>query len=104
MSEEKADLRKFCIILYAVYALSALSQFFEITLLPGLLALIIAYIQGNAKKGAAKDTPYASHLRWLSRTFWIGTGVIVPVAVVIAAYLIWTFTDISSIANSAVNW
>jgi uncharacterized membrane protein len=94
------DLQKLFIMLYGVYAASAVLQFFKQTLLLGLLALVIAYIVGNSKKVNTEGTPYASHLRWLNRTFWIGSGVIVPIAVVIAAFLICYLTDIFSILNT----
>ena len=83
-----ADLKKLCLTLYGIYAASAVLQFFEETLLLGLLALVIAYILGASKNEDAKGTPYASHLRWMSRTFWIGTAVVVPAAIVIATALI----------------
>jgi uncharacterized membrane protein len=101
MSPEKEnELRKTCITLYALYVISAILQFSELTLLPGLVMLIGAYIWGNSKQKLSKDTVYASHIRWLYRTFWIGSGVIVPLAVLIATLLIIAFTDIISVINT----
>ena len=94
------NLQKICITLYGVYALSTILQFFEETILVGLLALTIAYIIGNSKKKSAVDTPYASHLRWMYRTFWIGSLVIIPVSIVILACLILAFTDVASFVKS----
>ena len=94
-----SHLRKLCMTLYATYAASAILQFFEQTLILGLLALIIAYILSSTKKKAAKNTIYATHLRWMNRTFWIGTGIIVPVAMIIASFLIWQFTNVETLAG-----
>jgi uncharacterized membrane protein len=94
------DLKKLCMVTYGLYGISAVLQFFEATLLPGLLALVIAYILMRSKREEAKDTPYASHLQWMNRTFWIGTGVIVPVAVIIATVLVLTFTDITAVVTA----
>lgn len=94
-------LQKYCLTLYGVYALSAVFQFSNYTVLPGLLLLTFAYFHGNTRKKTAADTPYASHLRWLGRTFWIGSGVIAPVAVLISTGLILSLTDISHLAAGA---
>ncbi len=94
------DLRKLCMTLYGVFGLSAVLQFVEATILLGLLALTIAYILTKCKYEAARDTPYASHLRWMLRTFWIGTGVIVPVAVLIATALILMLTNIADVVTA----
>ena len=87
------DLRKHCMLLYGLYALSAVLQFFNKTVLIGFAAVVIAYFMTTARKGAAKDTAFASHLRWMLRTFWIGTAVIFPVAIIIASILVLIFTD-----------
>ncbi|MCK5556064.1 MAG: hypothetical protein KAI76_07495 [Alphaproteobacteria bacterium] len=94
------DYKKLCITLYGVYALSAVLQFFFETVLLGIIALVIAYILTAVNRARAKDTIYDSHFQWLSRTFWIGGGVIVPAAAVIAAILIWNLTDIAFLASS----
>lgn len=100
---ESPTLQKLCIQLYGIYALSAVLQFFEETFLVGLLALTIAYIIGNSKKEAAKNTPYASHLRWMYRTLWIGSLVIIPAGLLIGAVLVFIFTDTSMITGTLDN-
>lgn len=94
------DLRKTCLALYGAYGAAILMQFFEQAMMPGLLLMVIAFIITRDRRAAAKGTPYESHLRWLTRTFWIGTGVVMPLAIVVATALILQFTDISSIATS----
>lgn len=99
--EEKSlnDLRNYCLVLYVLYAISAVLQFSEALMLMGIITLLVAYVATGARKKAAIGTTYASHLRWMLRTFWIGTGVIVPVAVLIATGLILHFTDILGLAD-----
>ncbi len=92
--------QKLCLVLYAAYAASAVMDFFEDTVALGLLLLTVAYFIGNSRRQAASGTPYASHLRWLNRTFWIGSAVIVPIAVTFAAILVLIFTDIGSITTA----
>ncbi len=93
-------LRNVSMALYGTYTLSVLMQFFEQTMTLGLLLMVIAYIINRDRRKTAKDTPYESHLQWMSRTFWIGTGVVMPLAIIIATVLILTFTDVSSVATS----
>lgn len=96
-----SPLQRDTVVLYAVYAVSALLQFYGPTIMIGLVALLAAYGVGTAKKKAAVNTPYESHLQWLSRTFWIGSAVIVPIAVLIASGLILALTDLVTILNTA---
>jgi uncharacterized membrane protein len=102
---ETQKLRKRCFVLYGLYALSAALQVSDdlTTLGLSLLTLAIAGHLGNAKKEAAKDTPYASHLRWLYRTAWIASCVAIPVNLGLSTALIWAFTDVGAIAHSVMN-
>jgi uncharacterized membrane protein len=88
-----ADLRRYCIILYGLYALSALLQFSESTLTISGLILILAYFMTTCRKKASQDTPFASHLHWLLRTFWIGTALLAPVSVIAGTFIVLHFTD-----------
>jgi uncharacterized membrane protein len=97
----KHDMQQTCTTLYILYAVSALMQFFEPTLLAGLVTLIAAYFYGQSKRKAAEGTAYASHLRWLYRTFWIASLILLPAGVVTATALIFAFTDIGSLATAA---
>ena len=87
------DLRKFCITLYGAYAVSIILSFFEETLVLSLFLMIIAWILGNSKKKKTAGTPYDSHLHWMNRSLWIGSGVYAPIALTISFFLISTFTD-----------
>ncbi len=99
--EKTADLRKTCIILYGVYALSAMLQISNDLTMLGLsiLTLAIAGHMSKSKKAEAQGTPYASHLRWLYRTAWIASCVAIPVNLGLSTWLIWAFTDIGSVMS-----
>lgn len=98
------NLKNHLTYVYGIYAASAVLQFFETTLVLGLLFLVVAYILNISKKEklAAVGTPFESHLHWARRTFWLGTGVIVPAAMVVAFILILNFTDVSGL-RAAMN-
>ncbi len=57
------DMRTLTHILYGLYALHWFTGGISI-----IVAIIIAYL----KRGDAQGTPYAAHMTWLIRTFWIG--------------------------------
>jgi uncharacterized membrane protein len=97
------DLRKFCITLYALYGAGGLLLFQPswIAVLAGLVILTVAYSRANSKKETAKETPYASHLRWMYRSFWIWVGVIQPVAVIILGILLYEEIDFMSLLPAA---
>lgn len=96
------DPQKQILTIYAIYVVSSLLQFFNETVLVGLLALVIGYILNHSKKlkEEVKNTPYDSHLRWMSRTFWIGTAVLTPLAMILAGFIVWNFTDLPSIITT----
>jgi uncharacterized membrane protein len=99
-TDKTAALQKYCTLLYGIYGLSVLTLLFDDIniILAGLLAMTIAYILANSKKESAKDTPYASHLRWMNRTFWIGSGVIFPLNLIVTCAFIAAFTDAGAVS------
>lgn len=88
-------------IIYGLFAVSVILQFDLMTAIIGLIGLVAAYFVLIAKKSAVKDTPFEQHYIWLNRTFWIGTAVYFPIAVILAAALILTMTDIAGVVLSA---
>lgn len=100
-SKTNEQLRHICIMIYALYALSSILQFHETTLIPGLLTILVAVSLNLSKntKATAKGTIFESHLRWAFRTFWIGSFILLPIAVAISTGLILTFTSVSTIAS-----
>jgi uncharacterized membrane protein len=100
--EHEVKLRKSCMTLYGLFAASYPLQFFEQTLALGIALLVIAYYLMRSKRTAAKETRYQSHLQWMNRTFWMGTAVLTPLALILSAVILFTFTDVpSSIMNMA---
>jgi uncharacterized membrane protein len=97
------DLQKFCIKLYGMYGLGGILLMLPswISFLLGLVVLSVACSRNSSKKEAAKETPYASHLRWMHRSFWIWVGVIQPVAVLILCILLYEEIDFMSIVPAA---
>lgn len=84
----------FCRVLYALYAASLLSFATDTTVsLLGLAAGIAGICMAYARRSGLRHTPCESHITYLIRTFWIGSGVWLPIATVIAAYVIWTYSD-----------
>ncbi len=101
-TDNTEKLKHTCVMIYVLYALSSILQFHETTLIPGLLAIITALILNTSNKTQeeAKGTIFESHLRWARRTFYIGTLVLLPIAIIISSGLILAFTNIGSVANT----
>jgi len=102
---EKVDLKKYCLVLYVTYAISAALQVFDDMdlLCLSILTLAIAGHLCKKKKAVAQGTIYASHLAWLYRTAWIASCVAIPVNLGLTAGLIWMFTDLGSIVNQVMS-
>jgi uncharacterized membrane protein len=100
---EKMDFKKLLMLLYGIYAGSMIMQFFEQTMIPGFLAMVIAVIIVYNKKENTAGGIFETHIRWLIRTFWIGTGLFFPFSLVVATILILLFTDMDIITNAAVS-
>jgi len=96
--KKNENLRKSCTWLYAANALSAVLQLADDLNvgLAGVLLMVIIGIVDNSKKKAAQDTPYASHLRWMNRTIWIGSLYFI-VCLIIGFALVVALTDTSFI-------
>lgn len=88
-------------IIYGLFTASAILQFDLMAAVIGLIGLVAAYVVLISKKSAVKDTPFEQHYIWIKRTFWIGTAVYFPVAIIVATALILTMTDIAGVVLSA---
>ncbi len=83
---ENFDAREMTAITYAIYGILALgmvAQFTLYTFLPGSVAVICAVVYAYIKRKELKDTFFESHYRWMTRTFWIGGAVYLPVATIL---------------------
>jgi|GEM_PF-3793502 len=94
-------LKDYCTVLYILYPISIVCQFFESTLLFGVFLFLFSYTLNVAqkKRPSVKDTVFENHLRWLLRTFYISTGVLFPISMIAATYLVTKFTNIMSLGN-----
>jgi hypothetical protein len=98
--ERHPEQRSFTMGLYIVTALSALLQFYEITVIPGMLLMLIAFFMVKAQRVTAMNTIYASHVEWTRRTLSLGTFIIFPLFAVLAIYLVYKMTDITSLKSA----
>ncbi len=96
-------LQNACITVYIVYALGAVLQFFDRTMLAGLIAITLAGFIANQNRKNVKGTVFESHLRWMNRTLWIGALVIVPLAVILTGVMIFVFTDAASFVHALLS-
>jgi uncharacterized membrane protein len=99
----KNGLGRICALLYAAYLVGAAVQVSPAGAVIGSVAIVIAVCVAYAKRAAAKDTPFESHLRWLIRTFWIGGGVYVPVLTLIATIAIYVQIDYNLLATKMID-
>ncbi|MBU6475389.1 MAG: hypothetical protein KGL10_07480 [Alphaproteobacteria bacterium] len=93
-------LQETCTTLYIVYALGAVLQFFDDTMLAGLLALAIAGALANRNRKKFRGTIFESHLRWMNRTLWIGALALTPAAIALTCLLLFTFTDAGTLVRT----
>lgn len=94
---KQADLKKLVLFLYAINALSILTQYSMTVALVGGIGLIVSVIIAYMKRDAVKGTYLESHIRWIIRTFWIGGSVILPVITILAFILMSLFLDYSMV-------
>lgn len=79
------DERRVAYCLYATLALGMLAQFNLYTLAPATVALVLALVYAYIKRKELRGTVFENHYQWMTRTFWIGGAVYMPVATIILA-------------------
>lgn len=73
-------------IAYAVYTILMLgmaAQFTFYTIVPGTVALICAIVYAYIQRRETKGTLFENHYRWMTRSFWIGGAVYLPIATIL---------------------
>ncbi len=96
-------LRQRCLLLYLVYALSAFLLFFDMFIVViATFVLAIAYAVGGTMKKGAENTVYGSHLRWMTRTFWIGS-LFYTITTSISGLYAASLVDVGALMNAATN-
>jgi uncharacterized membrane protein len=94
------DLKQICVFIYGTYAASVLLQLHEATMTLGIIATMIAVGLTYLQKKPAMGTIYQSHVHFMIRTFWIGTGVYFPIALAVATALIFSFTNMDTLRTA----
>jgi|GEM_PF-1640271 len=91
--------------IYALFALGGVSSFSGITflILCGTLAITVGIFMAYSGRRKTEDPMLETHFTWQIRTFWIGNLVIVPVAMILNLYLLYQFTDIDVMLNTAAS-
>jgi uncharacterized membrane protein len=98
------DLKKLCKILYAALAATAIMQFSFYTILIGAIAMVITvYIAHEKRKNLPFGNPYATHLTWIIRTFWIGGGVYLPILTLVECGILMTKIDMAEIQQKMIS-
>lgn len=88
-------MQKYTLSLYGLYVIGTFMQFSVPLAIPGLVLFTVAYFMNLSGKKRAAGTPYESHMRWLLRTFYIGTCLLLPISAIIAQVVLLSTTDIS---------
>lgn len=100
MTDEEKN-KQLCMVLYGLYVAGILLQFTTPLLVAlGGLFLTIVVILAYTKKKELRGTPFESHFHWMIRTFWIGTGIFLPVIFVLSMVAMWFGTNWESLANA----
>lgn len=95
------NLDTLCKYLYGIFAATMVMQMVNMTtMVPGMIAMLIALVITYSRREAAKGTPYESHLQWMIRTFWIGGCLYLPVATVIASVVIQANIDMNALMDA----
>ena len=77
------DARHIAYSMYVVMILGMAAQFNIYTLAPGSVALIAAVVYAHIQRKELYGTLFENHYRWMTRSFWIGGAVYLPIATVI---------------------
>lgn len=77
------EARRIAYSIYAILILGMVAQFNAYTIIPGTLALICAVIYAHVQCKELYGTLFENHYRWMTRSFWIGGVVYLPITTII---------------------
>ncbi len=101
INPQKFDkLQETCRTLYIVYALGAVLQFFDDTMLAGMFAIAAAGFIAGRNKAKFRGTIFESHLRWMIRSLWIGGVFMIPATLLLTMLLLFAFTDLGALVHA----
>jgi uncharacterized membrane protein len=76
------EARQIAYCIYAVLIFGMAAQFNVYTFVPGTVALICAIIYAHLQRKELYGTLFENHYRWMTRSFWIGGAVYLPIATI----------------------
>jgi len=76
------EARQIAYSIYAILIFGMAAQFNIYTFLPGSVALICAVIYAHVQRKELYGTLFENHYRWITRSFWIGGAVYLPIATI----------------------
>jgi uncharacterized membrane protein len=76
------EARRIAYCIYGVMILGMAAQFSLYTFAPGTVALICAVIYAHLQRKELYGTLFENHYRWMTRSFWIGGAVYLPIATI----------------------
>lgn len=88
------EMKKITQFIYFVLIAGMAAQFMLITIAPGSVAVLCAIVYAYIKRKELKDTWLESHYRWMTRSFWIGGAVYLPIATIALSIFQGLFVDL----------
>lgn len=103
MSIQNIHEKNLCRLTYISFVTGGLMQFNLATALIGTVALLIGVGIAYYQRGQVAGTPLESHYQWLIRTFWIGSGVYLPVLLTIVFSLMFPHLDFMAMMDAVAS-
>ncbi len=98
--EEHPNQRTLCMALYMITAAGGISQMFNEAIVTCIVLMVIVWFILKIQQTAAKGTIYASHAEWIARTISIAGTVLFPIALIVAAFILWRTLDIATLKKN----
>jgi uncharacterized membrane protein len=100
--EKHPEQRAFSMALYVVSAMGAIAQYAASIgmVVAGVIILMLAGFMVKMQRLTARGTIYASHVEWMARTLSIGCKFLFPIAIFVALYLVYKWTDVATLQHS----
>lgn len=91
---DMTEMKKITQFVYIVLMAGMAGQFMLVTIAPASVAILCAVVYAYIKRKELKDTWLESHYRWMTRSFWIGGAVYLPVATIALSIFQGLFVDL----------
>ena len=91
------EARQIALVVYGVMIAGMLLQLSIYTMLPASAALICAIVYAYVQRAELSGTFIANHYQWMTRTFWIGGAVYLPIITVISVPVIFILMDMQPV-------